>query len=126
MQDGRAYTAQVAPAHAVFFRRGELMTIKPGLPGARQPLGLEDDFRPDFRRFDLEAGDRLLLLTPALADGLSDDDLADVLSRTGEEALPQLYRRAQGAGDCGALLVIVTDEPAPTEPASDARPASDK
>lgn len=126
VQDGRAYTAQVAPAHAVFFRRGELMTIEPNLPGAGQPLGLEDDFRPDFRRFDLEAGDRILLLTPALADGLSHDDLADVLSHTGEEALPRLYRRAQGAGDCGALLVIVTDEPAPAEPASDARPASDK
>ena len=82
VQDGRAYTAQIAPAHAVFFRRGELMRIEPDLDEAREPLGLEDDFRPDFRRFDLEPGDRLLMLTPALADGLSDDDLADALSRT--------------------------------------------
>jgi hypothetical protein len=119
LQDGRAYTAQVAPARAVFFRHGELMTIEPDLPEARAPLGLEDDFRPDFRRFDLEAGDRILMLTPALADGLSDGDLADALARTGEEALPQLYRRAQGAGDCGALLVIVTEDPAPAKSAPD-------
>ncbi len=125
VQGGRAYTAQVAPARAVFFRRGELMTIEPELIEAREPLGLEDDFRPDFRRFDLEAADRLLMLTPALADGLSDGDLADLLGRAGEEALPQLYRRAQGVGDCGALLVIVSDEPAPAEPASDAGPTSD-
>ncbi len=118
VQDGTAYTAQVAPAHAVFCRRGELMTVEPGLPEAREPLGLEDDFRPDFRRFDLEAGDRLLLLTPALADSLSEDDLTDVLGRTGEEALPQLYRRARGASDGGALLVIVSDAP---EPAADSR-----
>jgi hypothetical protein len=122
VQGERAYTAQVAPARAVFCRRGELMTIEPDLEGAREPLGLEDDFRPDFRRFDLETGDRILMLTPALAEGLSGDDLADVLSRTGEEALPLLYRRAQGAGDGGALLVIVTDEP-PAEPAPDAGPA---
>ena len=125
VQDRRAYTAQVAPARAVFFRRGELMTIEPDLVGSREPLGLEDDFRPDFRRFDLEPGDRILLMTPALADGLSNDDLTDLLSRAGEEALPQLYRRAQGAGDCGALLVIVTDEPAPDQPASGASSASD-
>ncbi len=125
VQNERAYSAQVAPARTIFFRRGELMTIAPDLPGAREPLGLEDDFRPDFRRFDLEPGDRILMLTPALAEGISDDDLADLLGRTGEEALPLLYRRAQGAGDCGALLVIVSDEPAPAEPTSDARPASD-
>ena len=103
----------LAPARAVFCRRGELMTIEPDLADAREPLGLEDDFRPDFRRFDLEAGDRLLLLTPALADGLSSGDLTDVLGRTGEEALPQLYRSARGAGDCGALLVIVGEAPEP-------------
>jgi hypothetical protein len=63
------------------------------------------------------------MMTPALADGLSDDDLTDLLSRAGEEALPQLYRRAQGVGDCGALLAIVNDEPAPDD--ADAEPASD-
>jgi len=112
VQSERAYTAQVSPARTIFFRRGELMMIDPDLPGAR--------------RFDLEPGDRILMLTPALADGISDDDLADVLGRTGEEALPLLYRRAQGAGDCGALLVIVSDEPPDAKPASDARPASDE
>lgn len=110
VQGGRAYTAQVAPARALFFRCGELMPIEPALPEAREPLGVAEEFRPDFRRFDLEAGDRILMLTPALADGLSREDISDALGRTGEEALPQIYRRARGAGDCGALLVIAGDD----------------
>jgi serine/threonine protein phosphatase PrpC len=117
VQDGRAFTAQVAPARAVFYRDGELMTITPELPDARDPLGQEEEFRPDFRRFDLETNDRLLLLTPSLAAVLSEEDLREALSRTGEESLPLLYRRARGAGDCGALLVIVTEVPADGAPA---------
>ncbi|HUF54061.1 MAG TPA: hypothetical protein VMR52_09860 [Dehalococcoidia bacterium] len=114
VQDSHAYVGQVAPARAVFYRRGEITAIAPDLPDASEPLGLHDDFRPDFRRFDLEAGDRLLLLSPALADVLSEDDLHDALERTGEESLPQIYRAARAAGDCAALLLIADDEPTPT------------
>jgi hypothetical protein len=113
VQDGRAYTAQVAPASAVFYRAGEITTLEPELPDAREPLGLEDEFRPDFRRFDLETGDRLLLLSPALAEALSEDDLHDAFSRAGEDALPMLYRAGRDIPDCAALLVIVQDGPAP-------------
>jgi hypothetical protein len=113
VQDGHAYTGQVAPARAVFYRRGEIMTITPELPDAEEPLGLGDDFRPDFRRFDLEAGDRLLLMSPSLGDVLSEDDLRDAFARTGEESLPQVYRKARAAGDCAALLFIADDGPAP-------------
>lgn len=111
VQDGRAYSAQVAPARALFYRGGELMEIAPELADALEPLGKEEEFRPDFRRFDLEANDRILLLTPSLAEVLTENDLKEALGRTGEESLPQLYRCARGAGDCGALLVIVTDDP---------------
>ncbi|MEX1194291.1 MAG: hypothetical protein WD904_00605 [Dehalococcoidia bacterium] len=114
VQDGRAYIGQVAPASAIFYREGELMALEPELPDAREPLGTDDEFHPDFRRFDLEAGDRILLLSPALADVLSEDDLQDAMRRTGEEALPVLYRLARDAGDCAALLVIVENVPAPT------------
>jgi hypothetical protein len=113
VQDGRAYTGQVAPARAFFYRDGELMSIEPELPDATQPLGLKEDFRPDFRRFDLQAGDRILLLTPALAEAISEADLREALERTGEESLPRIYHAARGAGDCGALLVIAGDDPPP-------------
>jgi hypothetical protein len=113
VQDGRAYTAQVAPARAVFYRRGEMMVLEPNLPDALEPLGLQDEFRPDFRRFDFEAGDRLLLLSPTLADAITEEDLRDALQRTGEESLPQIYRKARDAGDCAALLVIVDDDALP-------------
>ena len=57
VQEGRAYTAQVDPACTIFLRRGELHRVTPELPEAREALGAEDEFRPDFRRFDLAAGE---------------------------------------------------------------------
>lgn len=119
VQDGHAYTGQVAPASAVFYRRGDMMMLTPDLPDATEPLGLHDEFRPDFRRFDLEAGDRLLLLSPSLAEALTEEDLKDALERTGEESLPQIYRKARGTGDCAALLVIVEDDPLPAAASND-------
>jgi len=113
IEHGRAYTGQVAPARAFFYRGGELMSIEPELPDAAQPLGLEEEFRPDFRRFDLQAGDRILLLTPALAAAIGENDLREALERTGEESLPRIYHAARGAGEGGALLVIVGDDPPP-------------
>jgi hypothetical protein len=113
VEEERAYVAQVAPASACFYRAGELTHLRPELPEARRPLGLEDDFRPDFRRFDLEAGDRLLLLSPALAEVLDEESLRDAFSRTGEESLPLIYRKARDAGDCAALLLIAERAPEP-------------
>jgi hypothetical protein len=112
-----AYLAQVAPATAVLYRAGAVMRIEPGLPDATEPLGLYDDFRPEFTHFEMEDDDRILILSPRLSQKLSDSDLSDVLSRSGEDALPELYRHARTLQDCGALLVACADaEPVSTSP----------
>jgi serine/threonine protein phosphatase PrpC len=108
------YLAQVAPAAAVVQRRGALEVLKPSLQESRRSLGLEDDPRPEFTRMDLEAGDRVLLVSPELTDALSDEDFAAVLGSTEEDALTELYRRARGIEDCAALLIAVVPDPAGT------------
>ena len=105
LRENEVYLAQVAPAAAFLYRAGVLMRIEPSLPDALEPLGLHEEFRPDFSRYELEDDDRLLILSPRLADVLDEDELAQALALPGEEALPELYRRAKDVPDCGALLV---------------------
>jgi hypothetical protein len=104
-----AYLAQVAPAAALSARNGDVTNHRPSLPDATEPLGLYDEFWPEFARFELAMGDRLLMLSPALADALP-GDIAASLSLPPEEVLPSLYRHARAVTDCAALLVAaVTD-----------------
>lgn len=108
-----AYLAQVAPAAAVLFRAGGVFPVAPRIPEASEPLGLLEEFRPDFWRFQLEEDDRILILTPGLADKLSEAELAESLALPAEQALPDLYRKARELDNCGALLVAaLPDEPA--------------
>ncbi len=104
-QGNLAHLAQVGPAAAVFYHRGEVRMLSPRLPGSMAPLGLEEEFWPEFWRFEMEDGDRLLLLSPDLAALLPDEELTRVLAMSGEDALPALYERASSLDDCGALLV---------------------
>jgi hypothetical protein len=104
-----AYLAQVAPAAAVLYRAGAVMRIEPRLADATEPLGLHEDFRPEFTHYELEDDDRLLILSPRLAGKLSDTDLSEALARPGEDALPELYKQAKDVPDCGALLVACTE-----------------
>jgi serine/threonine protein phosphatase PrpC len=104
-RDNEAYLAQVGPARAVFFHRGRADLVQPTLPEAREPLGLEDEFWPEFHRYELADGDRLLLLSPGLADAMAGHELTAALALDGEKALPELYRLARGARDGAALLV---------------------
>src|SRR3990170_10302 len=107
-----AYLAQVAPASAVLYRAGSVFPVTPRIPDANEPLGLFDEFRPDFWRFELEEDDRILILSPALAEKLTEADLSEALSMPAEDALPDLYRKAQGIDNCAALLVAaLPDEP---------------
>jgi serine/threonine protein phosphatase PrpC len=112
IREKEAFLAQVGPSRAVFFHGGALELLEPALPDSREPLGLEDEFWPDFRRFDLVPGDRLLLLTPGLSEALPGPELAAVLALDGEQALPELYRRARGQDDCAALLVAAMPDAA--------------
>lgn len=108
-----AYLAQVAPANAVLYRQGSLLPLEPTLPDAAEPLGLYDEFWPDFSHHQLADGDRLLLLSPALARALPQQELVAALALPAEEALPALYRQARSLANCGALLVAALPEPGP-------------
>jgi hypothetical protein len=110
LQGKDAYLAQVAPAAAVLYRAGAVMRIEPRLPDAMEPLGLHEEFRPEFSHFEMEDDDRLLILSPRLAVRLSDIELSEALAQPGEDALPELYRKAKDVPDCGALLVACTDD----------------
>jgi len=114
LQGHLAYLAQVAPAAAVLYRAGTIMHIEPQLPDAMEPLGLHEEFRPEFSRYELEDDDRLLILSPRLAARLSDGDLSEALARPGEDALPELYQQARRVPDCGALLVACMEGDSPS------------
>jgi hypothetical protein len=103
------YLAQVAPASAILYEGGNVATLQPSLADATEPLGLFDEFWPEFSRFEMGLGDRLLLLTPALADTLSEDDSAAALALPAEDVLPALYRHARSLPDCGAILIAAVD-----------------
>ena len=109
-----AYLAQVAPASAVHYHQGSgsPQTLNPTIPDAVEPLGLHDQFWPHFSRLELIEGDRLLLLSPAVAGLIPRQDLVSALDLPPNEALPALYRQARSLDDCGALLVAVLPEPA--------------
>jgi hypothetical protein len=124
LRGNAGYLAQVAPAAAFLYRAGVVMRINPRLPDALEPLGLYEEFRPEFSHHELEDDDRLLILSPRLADALNEDELAASLALRGEDALPELYRRAKEVPDCGALL-IATDTPATQDSVSPAPPAAD-
>lgn len=114
IRDDEAYLAQIGPAKAIFFHNGKLHEIEPHVPEATEALGLEDEFYPEFHHFELAPGDRLLLVSPALAEILAGPELAATLAMTGEQALPALYEKAMGQQNCGAVLVaaVPVDEPA--------------
>jgi hypothetical protein len=112
-----AYLAQVAPAAAVLYRAGTVMRIEPRLPDAMEPLGLHEEFRPEFSHYELEDDDRLLILSPRLAVRLSDNYLSEALAQPGEDALPELYKQARDVPNCGALLVACVEDEAVAESA---------
>lgn len=107
-----AYLGQVAPAAAVLLRDGALKRLQPSLPDAIEPLGLNEEFRPDLSRQELRADDRLLLLSSGLAAALSDDELTAALRPPPEETLPLLYQKGKEMPNCAALLVAALPEAA--------------
>jgi serine/threonine protein phosphatase PrpC len=110
---GEAYLGQVGPAAAAILRRGELTRLAPALPDALEPLGLHDEFWPDFSRHEMVTDDRLLLLSRNLAAALSDDEMRAALTPPPEETLPILYAKAKAKAlpNCAAVLVAVLAEP---------------
>jgi hypothetical protein len=92
----------------VFYRDGKAEPVQP-LPDAVEPLGMFDEFWPEFSRFEMEAGDRLLLLTTVLARALPPDEPAASLALAADEALRTVPARPLAA-DCGAVLVAAVPE----------------
>ena len=84
-----AYLAQVAPASAAFFREGSLRPLQPSLPDATEPLGLFDEFWPEFSQ--LRDGSRR---PPAAADASACARLAP--GRAGRVAGARAGRRPAG------------------------------
>jgi hypothetical protein len=111
LRGGQAYLGQVAPAAAAVLHNGSLERLEPRLPDAIEPLGLHEEFWPDFSRHELQAGDRLILLSKGLAAALSDEELTEALHQLPEETLPRLYRTAKGMPHCAAVLVAALTEP---------------
>jgi len=107
----RAFLAQAGPAAAAYFHAGRVQTVRPVVADALEPLGLFDDFWPEFTRFDLQEGDSLLLLSPVFLEALDPGDLARALALPSDDALPELYRLARGIDDCAALLLCALPDP---------------
>jgi hypothetical protein len=105
-----AYLGQVTPAAAALLHDRSLARLAPTLPDAAEPLGLHEEFWPDFSRHQLQDGDRLLLLSTGLAAALSDEELAEALRPPPEETLPLLYRKSKDMPHCAAILVAVLPE----------------
>lgn len=105
LRGDEAYLGLVAPAAAVLLHNSSLARLAPTLPDAAEPLGLHQEFWPDFSRHQFREGDRLLLLSTGLADALSDEELAEALRPPPEETLPLLYRKGKEMPHCAAILV---------------------
>ena len=99
------YLAQVAPAGAALYHNGEIRRIRPQLADALEPLGMFDEFWPEFSLFQMGEGDRLLLMTPGLAQSVPEDGLVAALALPAGEVLAAVYRQASALPDCGAVLV---------------------
>ena len=106
-----AYLAQVAPACVLELSQGVVSRRLPRLPDACEPLGLHEEFWPDFSRYELSNGDRLLLVTTALADAIPDEEWGEMLRLPPPEVLSAVYRRVlqQGEPNSGGALLAAAE-----------------
>lgn len=111
-----AYLGQAGPSSAVFYRDFIASEIVPALPEAQGTLGVGDDIWPQFTRYDLVDGDRLVILTPGLVPAIGEETLAGVLQLPPDDALRELFRRLRQEQLCGAVLIAVEPEPAEPPP----------
>ena len=105
-----AYLAQVGPTIAYLRLQDGLRRIQPHIPNAQEPLGLYAEFWPAFSRYELSAGDRVLLATSNLAAAVGDQEVKAALALRAEECLAPLYQQARHLSDCGALLLTLAED----------------
>lgn len=112
-----AYLAQVGPSLAFHVGDGRFRRIEPE-DGAAEPLGQSEQTEPSFRKYDLSAGDLLLLAPPGILDMLDEEALKSILLRGGEEALVELYRLARDQQEFSLVLLACVVEPEREEAAA--------
>src|SRR4030065_7265 len=100
---GKPYRGRVGPAAASLLSGDSLVRLEPRLPDAVEPIGLHEEFWPDFSRHEIQEGDRLLLLSEVLASTFSDEELAEALRPHPEDTLPVLYGRAKEMRDWAGI-----------------------
>ena len=109
------YLAQAGPS-LVYLRRGSTLTRLEPTPEASQPLG-EGNTEPALRKLELQRGDLILGASHSMQDVISVQDLTELLARTTDDALPELYLRTKDLPAFG-LFVITCYEEEPAEPAA--------
>ena len=113
--ESTVFLAQAGPG-LVYLRRGATLTRLEPTPEADLPLG-EGNTEPALRKLELEAGDLILASSLALEDVLSIQDLTELLARTTDDALPELYLRTRDM-PAFALFAITCYDETPSEPPS--------
>lgn len=114
-----AYLAQVGPSSALFFRPNDPVNdareIVPDIPDADGALGIGDEFWPQFTRWDLNDGDRFVVLTPGPAQAIGEYELAATLALPAEDAVKDLFRHLREQKDSAVGAVLIAVEPDPVE-----------
>ncbi len=109
------WVAHVGDSRAYLFRTGRLHRLtadhRVGQGSLTQALGTTGDIDPDTARFDLEAGDRILLCTDGLTDMLSDDEIATHLATDEpvERSCDQLVDAAMAHGGVDNVTLVLIE-----------------
>jgi hypothetical protein len=106
VRDNELYVCTVGPAEAYLSRGARLST----LPDPHRDRGLPAaDLEPDVWRGEVNVGDQLLLVSPAITERLGVDELKDALvTLHPQPAVEQLHSRyvaAGGSGSDGAITL---------------------
>lgn len=115
IQGREAYLAQAGPSSAVFYRDFGATEVAPAIPEAQGALGVSDGFWPQFTRFDLVEGDRIVLMTPGPAQAMGTALLAELLQLPADQALKELFRQLRGEAAASAGAVLIAAEADPVE-----------
>jgi hypothetical protein len=108
VRDNELYVSTVGPAEAYLSRGARLST----LPDPHRDRGLPAaDLEPDVWRGEINVGDQLLLVSPAISERLGADDLKDALvtlhPQSAVERIHAHYAEAGGTGSDGAITLEV-------------------
>ncbi len=120
-QGDRIVLAARGPA-SILHASGDALTLHEPDDEHVEPMNGLEPGQPQLTSLTLTPGDRVLLVTTNVTDSLSEDALADILSRSLPEVLPNLYRRITHLRDAAVLLVGVPEAgeailPPPAPPA---------